>query len=87
VTEVYTTDSNDSASLDSECDAPSAKINVCLRRETHARLTAYKNYNPFVDKTFDEAVTDLLDTIEFPDPDEFESVFVPSINLPDRDDE
>ncbi|WP_254824935.1 hypothetical protein [Haloglomus halophilum] len=84
---MYTTDSNGSSSLDSECDAPSAKINVCLRRETHARLTAYKNLNPFVVKTFDEAVTELLDTIEFPDPDEFESVFVPSMTPPNLDDE
>ncbi|WP_251344547.1 hypothetical protein [Haloplanus halophilus] len=82
-----TTNSNGSSSLDSECDGPSTKINVCLRRETHARLTAYKNFNPFVDKTFDEAVTELLDTIEFPEPDEFESVYIPSITLSKSDDE
>ncbi|QLC35651.1 hypothetical protein EFA46_015435 (plasmid) [Halarchaeum sp. CBA1220] len=88
-----TTSSSSSSSTDSdesgERTASTATINVCLRRDTHTRLTAFKNFDPFVHRTFDEAVTELLDTIEFPTPDEFESKYIPSMTriLPENEEE
>lgn len=66
-----------------ECDDPKTRVNIALHTETHVRLTAYKNFNPLMNKTFDEAVGELLDAIEFPQPDQFESQFVPSLTLVD----
>lgn len=59
------------------CDESRATINVCLRRETHRRLTAYKNLNPLASKTFDKAVNDILDAVEFPEADAFENLAFP----------
>lgn len=65
---------------DSDCDEPQTTINVCLHRETHARLTAYKNFNPLASKTFDEAINEALDAISFPEADAFENPTFPALS-------
>jgi len=62
------------------CTDSQPTINVCLRRETHRRLSAYKNYNPLSNKTFDEAVNEILDTVEFPEADAFENIAFPTMS-------
>lgn len=70
-----------SSTADTGCDDPTKTINVCLHKGTHTRLTAYKNYNPVQRKTFDQAVNEILDEIEFPESDEFESKYIPSMSF------
>jgi hypothetical protein len=63
-----------------DCDEPRTTINVCLHRNTHTRLTAYKNYNPLANKTFDEAVNEILDSVGFPEADVFENPAFPVLS-------
>jgi hypothetical protein len=76
---VSTSDSKPASSDDSTDRDPETTINVCLHRDTHTRLTAYKNYNPLNHKTFDTAVNEILDEIDFPEADEIGSMFLPSM--------
>lgn len=69
--------------IDSDCDELRETINVCLHRETHTRLTAYKNFNPLASKTFDEAVNEILDSLGFPDADSFENPAFPMLSFTD----
>jgi hypothetical protein len=43
-------------------------------------LTAYKNYNPLANKTFDEAVNEILDSVGFPEADVFENPAFPVLS-------
>lgn len=64
----------------SDCDEPRTTINVCLHRNTHTRLTAYKNFNPLASKTFDEAVNEILDALDFPEAAAFENPMFPALS-------
>jgi len=55
--------------------------NVALHECTYARLTAFKNLHPLVDKSFDTALNDALDAIEFPQADEIESMYLPNVEF------
>ena len=55
--------------------------NVALHECTYARLTAFKNHNPLVDKSFDAAINEVLDAIEFPQADEIENMYLPNVEF------
>jgi hypothetical protein len=58
---------------------PETTTNVALYPPAKTRLTAYKNSNPLKELTFDEAVTQILDEIGFPQAEEIESKYLPSL--------
>lgn len=60
-------------------------VNVALRRNTHTRLTAFKNYNPLIQRSFDEAINEALDTIDFPQAEEIENVHIPALPFPKQE--
>ena len=55
--------------------------NVALHGCTYARLTAFKNQNPLVDKSFDAAINEVLDAIDFPQADEIENISLPNVEF------
>jgi len=59
--------------------------NVALHECTYARLTAFKNQNPLVDKSFDAAINEVLDAIDFPQSGEIENMYLPNIELDSND--
>jgi hypothetical protein len=59
--------------------------NVALHECTYARLTAFKNQNPLVDKSFDAAINEVLDAIDFPQADEIENMYLPNIKFSSDD--
>ena len=54
------TNSSKPTSSDNTDRDPETTINVCLHRDTHTRLTAYKNDNPLIEKSYDEAINEIL---------------------------
>lgn len=71
--------SEDSASPKSE--SPNVYKTAPVLSETHKRLTAFKKGNlpPLSEKSFDEAVNDLLDAVGFPEADEIGDLYPLSI--------
>jgi hypothetical protein len=69
------TPKNDSTKRD-----PETATNVALYSPAKTRLTAYKNDNPLKKMTFDEAVNELLDEIGFPQAEEIENKYLPSMS-------
>jgi hypothetical protein len=55
---------------------PETTINVCLHRDTHTRLTAYKNDNPLIEKSYDEAINEILEKIDFPQAEMIENKYL-----------
>lgn len=65
------------------------RINVALHPDTHKRLMAVKNNVPLQKRTFNDAVNDILNVIDFPAADEIENAHFPnfSFEAPDSDDD
>lgn len=64
-----------------DCASATTYKNVALHECTYARLTAFKNLNPLVDKSFDAALNEVLDAIEFPQADEIENMYMPNVEF------
>lgn len=64
-----------------DCASATTYKNVALHECTYARLTAFKNLNPLVDKSFDAALNEVLDAIEFPQADEIENMYLPNVEF------
>jgi len=64
-----------------DCASATTYKNVALHECTYARLTAFKNQNPLVDKSFDAALNEVLDAIEFPQADEIENMYLPNVEF------
>lgn len=76
---VPTNSSKPTASDNADRD-PETTINVCLHRDTHTRLTAYKNDNPLIEKSYDEAINEILEKIDFPQAEMIENKYLPSMS-------
>jgi len=43
-------------------------------------LTAYKNDNPLIEKSYDEAINEILEKIDFPQAEKIENKYLPSMS-------
>jgi hypothetical protein len=51
--------------------------NIPLKPDTYARMTAFKHRNPLVNRSYDEALNEILDSMKFPQSEELQSPHLP----------
>jgi len=51
--------------------------NIPLKPNTYARMTAFKHRNPLVNRSYDEALNEILDSMKFPQSEELQSPHLP----------